>query len=647
MPYYYKRLLPGFAIALTLLGACNLRADQWQPVSQEEIKMTSEPKAPGAPAIYLYRQVDRFDDQPPHEFNYARIKILSEEGRKYADIEIPFNKGRESLHGLKARTIQPDGSIVPFDGKVYDKTIVKARGWRYLAKTFSMPDVRVGSIIEYYYTLDLQEGYVFDSRWTLSSELFTKRAKFSLKAYPRFVLRWAASLPPGTDPPKDDAGTIRLQTQDVPAFHIEDYMPPENELKFRVEFIYSEARNSEKEPAKFWKSEGKRRYEKFDSFINKRKDMEEAVSQIVSPNDSPEVKLQKIYGRVQHLRNTSFERERTKEELKREGSKENNNVGDVWKRGVGDWRQINWLFIALARAAGFEAYDVDLSARDRHFFHLNLMNPYELNAGAVLVKLNGKDLYLDPGMAFAPFGLLPWSETGVQGLRLDKDGGSWIETPVPESADSTLTRKAELTLNEDGSLEGALTVTYSGLQALYLRYEEKDEDETSRNKFLEDLVREAIPAAAEVEVTNKPDWTSSSLTFVAQYRLKVPGWVSAAGRRVLFPVGLFSSHEKHLFEHSVRIYPVYFRYPYQKQDDVTVVMPVGWKVGTVPAPVNQDTRAVAFLARAEDKQSTLHITRTLRSDLVSVDKSKYDILRSFFQLVRSTDEQQVILQPGA
>src|SRR5215470_5780793 len=70
--------------------------DEWQPVSPEELKMTSEPRAPGAPAITLYRQVDRDDSDPmrPHEYNYVRTKILTEEGRKYADVEIPVIKGR-------------------------------------------------------------------------------------------------------------------------------------------------------------------------------------------------------------------------------------------------------------------------------------------------------------------------------------------------------------------------------------------------------------------------------------------------------------------------------------------------------------------------------------------------------------------------
>jgi len=67
--------------------------------------------------------------------------------------------------GVRARTIEPDGSIVNFDGKIFEKELVKGRSLKYLAKTFTLPDVRVGSIIEYYFTWDLEEHYVFDSHW--------------------------------------------------------------------------------------------------------------------------------------------------------------------------------------------------------------------------------------------------------------------------------------------------------------------------------------------------------------------------------------------------------------------------------------------------------------------------------------------------
>ncbi len=58
-------------------------AVNFQPVSPDELKMTSEPKAQGVPAIILFRQVDRDDrGHTAHEDVYFRIKILTEEGRK-------------------------------------------------------------------------------------------------------------------------------------------------------------------------------------------------------------------------------------------------------------------------------------------------------------------------------------------------------------------------------------------------------------------------------------------------------------------------------------------------------------------------------------------------------------------------------------
>ena len=68
-----------------------------------------------------------------------------------------------------------------------------------------------------------------------------------------------------------------------------------------------------------------------------------------------------------------------------------------------------------------------------YFFRKERLNSRELDANIVLVKVDGKDMFFDPGAEFTPFGMLPWMETNVAGLRLDKDGGKWIFTTLPES----------------------------------------------------------------------------------------------------------------------------------------------------------------------------------------------------------------------
>ncbi len=625
----------------------------FQPISPDELKMTSEPLAPGAPAIILYRQVDRDDNgRTSHEDDYIRIKILTEEGRKHADVEIPFVKGGNDVVHLHARTIRPDGTVAEFDGKIFEKQIVKARGLKYMAKAFTLPDVQVGSIIEYFYTYDFREYSLYDSNWILSQELFTKSARFSLKPYQGsfenpFSVRWRPYLPLGTTPPQEGADHIvRLEAHNVAAFQVEDYMPPEDELKARVSFVYSDE-TFEPDADKYWKKVGKKLNGQVEAFVGKRKAMEEALAQIVSPNDAPEVKLRKIYDRVQQIRNTSYEVEKTEQEEKREKEKPPASIEEVWKRGYGRRLDLDWLYLGLVRAAGFEAYAVYVSDRRNYFFSAKSMDRNKLDATVVMVKVNGKDTYFDPGAAFTPFGLLAWPETGVTGLRLDKDGGTWIQSAFPQSSESQIERKAKLKLSETGDLEGKATISFIGLEAMSRRVEEIHSDDTERKKYLEEQVREYVPAAIELELTNQPDWKSSSLPLVAEFTLKIPGWVSGAGRRALLPVGIFSATEKRVFEHTSRVYPIYFQFPFEKLDDVTIDLPLGWQVQSLPQPQNQDGHVVVYNLKAEKDAGSLHLTRKLTVDFLMLDAKYYPALRNFFQVVRTGDEEQVVLQPAS
>ena len=327
-------------------------------------------------------------------------------------------------------------------------------------------------------------------------------------------------MPAASDQPKEGPDhVVRLEVRNVPAFHAEDYMPPENELKSRVDFTYSDE-SLEKDPNVFWKKRGKKLNDGVESFIGKRKAMEQAVTQIVSPSDSPELKLQKIYARVQQLRNTSYEVRKTEQQQKREKEKDASHVEDVWKKGYGDGVQLTWLFLALTRAAGLESYAVIASDRRNYFFNPGVMDPSKLDANVVLVKLNGKDMYFDPGAAFTPYGMLEWGETGVQGLRLDKDGGTWVRTTLPESSESRIERSAALNLSETGDLEGKLTIKFVGLEGMQRRVEERNQDESERRKYLEDEAKEYVPAASEIDLTNNPDWKNSSspcqVTFIGE-----------------------------------------------------------------------------------------------------------------------------------
>ena len=117
---------------------------------------------------------------------YVRLKILTEEGKKYADVEIPYERRRFSIADVEGRTIHSDGTSVPFTGKPYDKVLVKTATLRYQAKVFSMPDVQVGSILEYRYQLRYEDNVLLPPTWFMQGELYVRKAHYKYVPTPQF-----------------------------------------------------------------------------------------------------------------------------------------------------------------------------------------------------------------------------------------------------------------------------------------------------------------------------------------------------------------------------------------------------------------------------------------------------------------------------
>jgi hypothetical protein len=231
-------------------------------------------------------------------------------------------------------------------------------------------------------------------------------------------------------------------------------------------------------------------------------------------------------------------------------------------------------------------------------------------------------------------------------LRLDKDGGTWIQTTLPQATESRIERVAKMKLSDAGDLEGSLTVTYVGLEAMYHRLAERNADEVARKKFLEEVLTSQIGVAAEAELTNKPDWASSETPLVAEFTLKIPGWASNAGRRVVLPAAIFTAAEKGVFEHASRVQPIYFEYPYEKSDDVTIELPTGWQVTSVPAPQNLNGKVILYSLKAEQSPGLIRLTRKLTVDVLLLEKKYYTPLRNLFQAIRTSDGEQIVVQPG-
>jgi uncharacterized protein DUF3857/transglutaminase superfamily protein len=638
--------------AISLLGQRS-HAEDWKPITAEDLKYTE----PGVSAVILYES-EEADDTHSSRQRYRRIKILSEEGKKYATVEIPYNRGYFNIGQVRARTIRPDGSVVPFDGKVYEKTVVKAHGLKILEKAFTLTDVQVGSIIEYRYSIFWEDLRMGSAYWIVQDDLKKLHAHYSFRPYTGDVrtshgyvgrgVFWTSYLPNGVQPVQHplQGDMVDVDLTNVPAFQEEEFMPPADQMKYRVMFFYAGGRNLINVD-QFWKDEAKMWNKEVNGFLSSGSAVAALVSDAgIKPEDTPEIKAKKIYLRVQKLDNLTYQHERSAAEEQRSKYKPPKNAEDVAKAGLGTRTDITRLYVAAARAAGLKAYAMEVSTRDEFIFMKQIPSTHQLNSEIAIVDLgDGKELFLDPGTAYCPFKLLYWKRTAVEGIRQTQSGEAvFAQTPMPNASDAFTVRIAHLTLKEDGSATGELIVGFRGQEGLIHRLQYSEVDEAGKQKDLEDEVREWLPPGSDLKLTKLENADVPEEPLIASFSVQIPQLGSAVGKRMLLPAGVLQMNKKQVLAHSQRHMPIYFSYPYREIDQVHLKVPPTIKVDTVPQKKDISNGGMVYRANLTSTPTELSIDRDFAVLGVGFPLDFYPQMKSFFESVKASDDEQVVLK---
>lgn len=620
--------------------------------------MKSYPADPNAPAVFLYRE-ETVDDKIHIHTLYARIKILNEKGKEmFGDIEIPYDAAFSNIRNVSGRTVHSDGTVIPFTGKPYDKLIEKEGSTRVMAKVFSMPDVQVGSIVEFRWVLTYADNYFVPPHWYIQQRVPVLKARYHFAATPdvngnlHFIvadeyghqlvadkLLYSFILPPGDKLQEEANGTYDLTVENIPAISHADYLPPLQSFSYRVIFYYSPFRTSEE----YWKTLGKYWSESFNHFAKPSNKIRSAVNGIISPGDSDEQKVQKIYAAVMKLDNTSFTREHTAEENKAEGLRVK-TAEDIWAQQRGNNDEITRLFVAMLRAAGLKAYGAIVVDRNEALFSQNILSWDQLDDELAIVSIGGKDVYLDPGQRYCEFAKLHWKHTMSGGIRQTDGGTAIFETPRPNYMNNSLDRFAELTLDPNGQAHGFIREMMTGAQALAWRQAALRGDEAGVRKQFENELQRSMPPGVQIKVTHFVGLTDYTTPLMAV--ADVSGTLGTeTGKHVFVPAVFFEAGNAPLFAEMKREDPVDMRYPYMVKDQFQVTLPPNMAVdslpqgGDVPFIPNAD-----YVVRFVSKDNVYAYGRLLRVANTLYRATDYPPLRGFFQKVSSDDQEQAALK---
>ena len=662
----FARCLP-LACLIALASVASIaRAEQWTAPTAEELSMTSQPEVPGAAAVYLFKE-EVTDDKLHMWSKYVRLKVLTEAGKEYANVELKSYSSSEgggyTVNAIAGRTIHPDGTIIPFTGKPFDKLIEKGQGYKEMAKVFTLPDVEVGSIIEYRYQLRYDDQYYFAPSWFIQSALYTRKAHYLWRPTDKQlidegehgeqltnVVAWAPILPkgfevkqsriPGGGALGDSQTVLELNIHDVAPVPDEEYMPPFGSLTYRVMFYYSPYRTMDE----FWKNEGKGWAKTNDKFIGPGNKVKDAVKELVAPSDTADQKLRKLYAAVMKLDNTSFNRAHGAAEEKSEGLGEVKSTDDIWERKRGSDGQIAQLFVAMARAAGLQAYVMSVTDRDHNVFVPNYLSFSQLEDTIAIVVIDGKDQFFDPGQRYCPYGHLAWKHTVTGGLRQIDNGSALVDTPAEPYTASRIQRVADLKMDEHGEVTGDVKMAWTGAPALIWRQRYLRGDATSLNNDLRTSMEHLMPSGMEVKVTSIDNLEDYEKPLSVSYNVK-GAIASSTGKRLILPGDIFETNSKPTFPHAKREEPVVYDYPHSVLDAVRVTFPASLGLESLPAGEQFPLQKFAvYVLKTETTPTSYLVRREFDLSNIFYKTEEYPDLRAFYNKFETKDQEPVVLK---
>jgi hypothetical protein len=658
----YSSRFPLFCLLLCFLAAfpavTRAAGDGWKPIDPADLAMKSPIVEKDADAEALFWEV-RVDDNPDIDliFNhYIRVKVFTERGREsQSKIDLLFGKiyGTETkIHDIEARTIRTDGSIVVLKKEdVFERTIVKGSGLKYKAKSFAMPAVEPGCIIEYRWKEVRVNTGAHYIRLQFQREIPVQRVHYLIrpKAIPGYGFN-SITLH-GTPSPwvKEKGGFYSTTMANMPAVIDEARMPPEDQIKTWTLVFYHRERVDKIDPDKYWFELGKSFYDRTKSFIKPNGDVKQMSASLIANAETDEEKLESLFNFCREkIKNASNDAaDLTPEE--RAKRKENKSPSDTLKRGIGDGGDIDLLFAALATAAGFDARIALASDRSDLFFDKSIPNAYFVDPRLIAVNVAGNWKFFKPGYNYIPYGMLPWQSEGLQALISDPKQPVWVNTPISSHEKSQIKRTAKLTLSDDGTMEGDITIEYTGHSG-WLRKEDMDEEsETEREEGLRDEIK-AQMSAAEITDIKIENVTDQVKPLVISYRIRFPGYAQRTGKRLFFQPAFFQHGRGPLFATAARRYPVYFHYPWSEKDDVQVQLPKGYALDSADAPSPFGAKGISEYTpqlSASTDGSTLIFKRNFYfGDGASVlyPPEGYSQLKNYFDTLHKQDNHGVALK---
>ena len=581
-------------------------------------------------------------------------------------IEIPLYKGNSSTDtdkvlSLKAVTYNlENGKVV--EQKVEKKDIFTEKVHRFLDKqTFTFPNVKNGSILEYTYEV-LSPFISQTDTWYFQNSIPVLTSNFTLQSQEYFNYQQdlrGGFAPKVTKDSKEDTftstsfgqrgisfnetigkqgattenGKLKINTQtytlsNLPSYSREAYVLNPRNMLASIQFelaSYNVPGRIIENYSTTWEHIGKdlMDHENFGRQLNGNGFLDETVKTITANKTSDLEKIQAIFDYVKtNITWNDYLGEYT-----------DNGLRKTFNEKTGNSADINLMLIAMLRKAGLDANPIVLSTLQNGIINYSFPSRSKLNYVIAGVTI-GQDFYLmDATDKNSQINLLPIRAINDRGFMVTDKGMK--EITLRNSTMSADKKSITADLKADGNLTGI----YSSVRDNYFYMSD-----------LADITND--PKAFEKEYTEDYNFeisdfkTQDNKQNLIRHQFKFNDVkVDVAGNKILFNPFLFIANTKHNLNLEQRNYNIEFGAPTTNTNTIKIKIPEGYKVESLPTEkqFTMPDQAGGYAYKVIEKDGFIIAQAQKIMPYSVLPAQYYKPLKEFLTNIINTEGQQVIL----
>lgn len=575
----------------------------------------------------------------------TRIKILSESGLKWAEVEIPYYQEGgiyEKVFDIEAHTYNYNDGIIDFKELDISNTYNEKVNNSWNVKKFAIPNVQVGSIIEYRYKVNSQ--YVFNLRdWEFQWSIPVIYSEYEVKMIPFYEYSWLLQGASRFDSQKSylasgvdrHYGSITFQDmvhdyvmKDIPAFKSEQFISSRNDYIIKLDFQLCKINYPDGASVNIittWDAMIKKllKHSDFGKYLSKAEKLAAKLIQPANPGASETERYNEVIDFVK--KNFTWNGDNSHYASK--------SANKFVEEKHGNSADINLFAIAALNSVGIEAYPVIISTRKNGKIKYDYPFIHFFNYIILEALVDGQKLVADATELNANNFRIPTRCINDKGLVIKKGELEWIglNCLIP----SSIITKIEMDSLSSSLVHSKVSITATEYDALAFRNNYGDDKELIKKEIEEDGYQliDSTLMIQNMHKVNEP----YSISYEQSNRLEI------VNNKLYLSPFVDQTMADNPLKQKERTYPIDMIYPIQRSYFSVVTIPKGYQLEYYPQDqkIDNELFALSFSTFLEGQTLMIDFSYSFKSGVY--DAGYFENIKNYFDEIVKKGNEKVIL----